>query len=179
MRTVLFSDSVYFASDNIMVVGMAVRMIGLLAFWEIPSRAGIASGAFISLDWATRFVGPYAQHEAGFFGSGVVRSYFAESKGARGLRAIVHPSIAAELSNAFHSGVCDLPADQVTEHGAHELNLLSNVWWKHDTPFHWKGDQPFDLLEAAILRLQNGAPPEVLSAYQSTLEAIERMRRHL
>jgi len=177
LRTALFSDSVYLASDDVIVLAAVIRiMIGAIC-WNIPIRSGIAKGNFIAFEWSTRVARLTDVHfGAPFLGSGVVRAYFAESKGAHGLRAIVHPSAAADLAAQHPDTLIPLLDSEMNEFGTHELVFDSSLWWPDVAVSYVSGFPLRESLPGRLEWLKGYAPPHTWPAYEATIRAVERMR---
>jgi hypothetical protein len=173
-RSIVFSDSIFLAFNDVeaLLVAASQFLVGLLNE-GIPVRGGLAAGSFAAFDWGFS-ASPDGSFRAlsPFLGSGVVRAYYAESRGPEGLRLIIHPSAAAAVTHLVPGGVIPLPDEQTSLSASHELNLL---WWPwYDMPYPY-GENRHEL-DRVLKSIRASAPPKALSKYDATDQALDRMQ---
>ena len=142
---------------------------------RVPLRVGVACGSFAALRFRSD-VGYGSDDAAQFLGTAVVRSCAAEGCGVKGMRNLIHPSVEATMrapnqssSNVGASYLC-LPL-----FGPEKQNK-TGVRYELD---YWPskiGEK--ERLWASLQDMWTAAPEAFAEHYQSTAEAIQRMREH-
>jgi len=179
LQTILFSDAIYLASPDIQdVVGGASMIVGGLLSRGVPARAGIAMGEFITLNWTTNSDGiaKGTHFDAQFLGTGVVNSYYAESKGARGIRVIVHPSASSAIQEVFPDSLLWLD-DEGNPDGRYEVNYPYFTFWP---PMPLRGrdkivHKVYGDYKRNLRSLRAAAPASLQPRYDLSLVALRRM----
>ena len=159
-----FSDSCFILSKSTEILIEFVRSFMSNMYVKcIPVRGGIGYGSF-AFDCFTQKILSSERYNIScrFLGSGIVRAYYAESCGLKGLRVFMHSS----STQAFKPGdIIPLPEDEATPQVTHELNLIPAGFLEYfETNFG-------HFLKQMALR----APSRVQEHYFRTARAIERM----
>jgi hypothetical protein len=124
-KTVVFSDSIFFAATEIEpVLDCAVELIVDLLVDDVAARGGIAKGEFHTFEWNLR-AGQTESFSASspFLGSGVIRAFRTESRGPRGLRLIIHESCREDVRSMDSWAAVDLLAEEASDEWRAEANL--------------------------------------------------------
>lgn len=175
LTAISFSDSAFIATAYLHeVVGIAADLMRYVISCGVPVRAGIAYGSFAALRFKSDITSDGGDHSVQFLGTAVVRSTVAEKCGIKGLRILLHPSVAPLLGDSLHNppGVKD--PIRVLKCADNELSNRPGV--QHEIDF-W--NYPITKEAAAWKSLQNmwdNAPSSERNHYEATAEAINRMR---
>lgn len=172
ITTAVFSDSVFVASEGYeMVFGVAAKILDSAFEKLLPVRGGIGFGTFTSFSFSVSAQANGTLHlEAPFIGSAVVRSYRAESNGAKGIRIFIHPTTVSELkkyTNWNPNSIIPLPEEEANENASHEIVSA----WERVGYEDWEKHQD-NLLKI----MKSRAPSFAAKQYDDTLSALQRMR---
>jgi hypothetical protein len=164
ITAISFSDSAFVATDRLPeVVEIAIKLTQSLLGSGIPARAGIACGTFAALRFKSDIGLDSGEHSAHFLGTAVVGAHEAESSGPKGVRILLHPSVLPYLDQQLP--VIELPAHEQNPVGVrHEID-----YWSFNVTGSRKAWH-------SIQRLWTDAPPLAQIHYESTADAVNRMR---
>ena len=178
--SITFSDCAFYAADKLhSVVDYAVEVMHRSLEQRIPVRIGIGCGEFLVVRIRSDFGMTNQDHVVQFLGSGVSRAHAAEKCGIKGLRILLHPSVALLYTEKWYSdhGVSTpreyynrmpLPANEIHNRANidHEINYL---WHPTHDDDYW----------TAIQELSAAAPASVQDHYAATIASMNRMRQAL
>jgi hypothetical protein len=126
-----FSDSCYvcLAPHSNHVCRLALLIMRDMIARRIPIRIGIGYGTFVRYRFSTE-ESPFRKvHEAQFFGTGVVRAYYADANGPKGLRILVHPSAVEVLAKDDQDVLIDLPLAEQSSYARCEVDYSQDLRW--------------------------------------------------
>jgi hypothetical protein len=173
---ITFSDSAFVATTWLHEgVSIAVHLMQSLLRCGVPMRIGIASGSFEAVRFRSDVTADGGDHAAHFLGTGVVWAHRTESCGVSGCRILLHPSAAILLDDSLHN-----PPPPASEHVMHlecsatecqnERGVVREInYWSFgsaDEKSAWR----------ALQKMWDEAPEAERRHFQSTAEAIDRMR---
>lgn len=167
--SITFSDSAYIATkylkDAVKII--TYLMCGFLRN-KVPARAGIALGTFETLRFKTDIKLDSGEHASHFLGTGVVKSFQAESCGIKGMRVLIHPSIEPLLNKESNADII------IQDCESHEIDNIVGVskelnYWVYNISDEKKAWRNFR-------EMWNSSPPKALIHYEATANSIQNMR---
>lgn len=171
---IVFSDSVILASTSHHLADYARWLMQRCIVEGVAVRMGLGVGAFVVGRFASEITGRRRVFASQFLGSGVVRAYWAESAGVKGIRILLHPSAADALAavkraNQLQLRTLALPSSEASGKATHELSYILQPDERDDEVL------PFESVRVHIERLRGMAPAKVRDHYAATAAALERM----
>lgn len=143
---------------------------------RVPVRMGIGFGSFDALRFSSDTAGDIILNRSMFAGTGVVRANAAESKGGKGMRIFLHPSMETEAGGLNRIAPI-LPLSKPSAYAKWELDYLFPEIDRGDHPGYIVPDRDDHQLFTVVNSMRpKGAPPEIDLQYSETLLAINRMR---
>lgn len=178
-----FSDCAFLVYDNPLQAALSARQLMQLFFQlAVPVRMGMAFGTWHVQRFSFDAVNQKQITRAVFYGTAVVRAHNAERHGGKGCRIFVHSSIDAAGVEAIKNrvavmtnGTChpDFPDDAPLELNYLHEEDLDEMAKDNDVKHLLRGYQRM------FSKVKEPIKPEVEKQYQSTLEALDRMRQQL
>jgi len=167
---ITFSDCAFFASDDEEpAISFSTQVMQLALEDRIPVRIGVAYGEFLVVRIKADFGLTSQDHAVQFLGTGVSRAHAAEHCGVKGLRILLHPSVAAKSSKRERwANPLHLPDDERRNRAGVE-NELIYLWHSGHDDDYW----------TAIQDLRDSSATEQSQHYDATVRAVNRMRRAL
>jgi hypothetical protein len=173
LTATVFSDSFFVAMDDgAGILALCAQLVVPLILNGIPTRMGVARGAFCMHEWALRQAGASRVSTAQFLGKGVVHAYKTESSGLKGIRVGLHSSLVQSMPKVERVAM-PLPKLEKTKHCNHELNYLANILHDEDV------SQRYVQILASVKAMQDALKPGSKHAthYTRTRSALRRMNR--
>jgi class 3 adenylate cyclase len=179
LTAITFSDSAFVATTHAYeAVNIAIDLLHALLPQKIPLRMGIAYGSFTALRFRSDVTSDGGDHTAQFLGTAVVRAHAAETCGIKGLRILLHSSVIPLLD--------DIHRNPVTTHRelsrpvryieCSEKEKTNKAGVQHEIDYWYL--TPTKEVEAwhGLQDMWNEAPQSQVEHYETTAEAINRMR---
>src|ERR1700733_3265355 len=174
LTAITFSDSAFIATTHLSdCINIAIHIQTSLLRRHVPARAGIAFGSFSTIRFKSDVIGEWGDHSAHFLGTGVIRSNAAEGCGIKGLRILLHPSVAALLNGPTKETsdaqeINSIPCS--TDEAANAVGVLNEIdYWRYRHTAEAEAWRAFQDMWTA-------APHGELAHYEATAHAINRMR---
>jgi len=139
-------------------------------------RVGIAYGSFFAVRFRSDITVDTGDHAAHFLGTGVVRSHATEKCGIKGLRILLHRSAASLLDDPIHNP--QFAEDRRIAYSAcsDEEIRRANEGVRHEIDYWRLKPKAEAETWRALQDMWNAAPQSATVHYESTAEAINRMR---
>jgi hypothetical protein len=177
LTAITFSDSVFIATKYLFEgASIAINLAHSMLSQKIPVRMGIAYGSFAALRFRSDIFADGGNHASQFLGTAVVRAYQAEKCGVKGLRILLHPSIAPLLADPKHNPVAPpIGAYRARPQECSETERGNKLGVRYELDY-W--DLATTKEDNAWRCLQDmwASAPDYAEHYMATAEPINRMR---
>lgn len=174
--SIVFSDSAFFCVPRLdQCLGMARDLMRALITCAVPARMGIGHGSFRSLRFMSDISDSVRLHESQFLGTGITRAHGAEQCGAKGLRILLHPSLAPYLTGPVKLGVVEASVPLPNKRG---VVLELNYAYRDDEDCDSDAgpDVPDHSLATQVRFMYILADDSQHEHYEATMDALNRMR---
>ena len=171
---IVFSDSVILASPSHHLADYARWLMQRCISQGVAVRMGLGVGTFVVGRFASELTRQRRVLASQLLGSGVVRAYWAESAGVKGMRILLHPSAAVALAgvrraNQLQLRALALPPSELSARATHELCYVLQPDERDDEVL------PSESLRVHVDQMSAAVEAKVLDHYSATTAALERM----
>lgn len=177
ITSIAFSDSAFIATTYLHEgVNIAIDLLRSLMSQRTPVRIGIGFGSFAALRFKSDISSDSGDHAAQFLGTAVVHAAEAEKCGIKGLRILLHPSVMPLIEDPQHNP--QNAKNTVFSLKCSEKEVENSIGVQQEIDY-WNIASTKGALASAWRGLQDmwdKAPATEKHHYQSTAEAIDRMR---
>jgi hypothetical protein len=178
-KAMIFSDCGFIVKaedESTGTLWFAADLMRRFLLARVPVRMGIGFGSFDGLRFSSDTAGDVILNRSMFGGTGVVRANAAESKGGKGMRIFLHPSMELE-PGGLNPIAPILPLSEPSPYAKWELDYLHPEIDRGDHPGYIVPDREDSQLFSVVNSMRPaGATADVDIQYSDTLLAINRMR---